>query len=257
MTDSPEPTSHGDRVPGAQEFERDRDSWRQALGADESLRRRAIDLQLAADAHRYTYTWSWLGVPVIRLPDDMCVLQELVWDYRPEVIIETGVARGGSLVLDASLQSLSGLEPRVLGVDVQILEHTRAALDAHPLRAGITLLEADSTSSEVREQSAEFLGSARSALLILDSNHTHDHVLKELQSLAPLLPTGGYVLVADTLIEEFPAGHFAGRPWDVGNNPFTATRAFLRENSDFVQDARWSRRGLLSEFRDGILRRVR
>jgi cephalosporin hydroxylase len=219
---------------------------------------KAIGLQVAADTHRYTYTSSWLGVPVIRLPDDICVLQELVWEYRPEVIVETGVARGGSMVLDASLQTLSGLEPRVLGIDIQILEHTRAALEDHPLSRGITLIEADWTSSDVREQVAQFVGSAQSALLILDSNHTHAHahVLGELQSLAPLLPVGAYVLVADTLIEEFPAGYFADRPWDRGDNPLTATRQFLRGNSDFVEDEQWGRRGLLSEFRDGVLRRA-
>lgn len=257
MTDSPEPASHGDRVPGAAEFEADRASWRRSLGADEALRHAAINLQLAADVHHYTYTWSWLGIPVIRLPDDICVLQELVWNYRPQVIIETGVARGGSMVLDASLQKLCGVEPRVLGVDIQILPHTRDALADHPLREGITLLEADSTTEEVRVSAGEFLGSAERALLILDSNHTHAHVLGELRSLATLIPAGGYVLVADTLIEELPKGYFTDRPWNRGDNPLTALRQFLAENPSFELDDTWSRRGLLSEFRDGIARRTR
>lgn len=257
MNDHPEQSSHGDRIAPAGEFAAQRERWRTELGADDALRRAAIDLQVAADAHHLTYTWSWLGVPVIRLPDDMVVLQELVWDYRPQAIVETGVARGGSVLLSASLQRLAGLEPRVLGIDVQILEHTRAALDCHPHRTGITVLESDSTVEAAREAAATTLEGAERALLILDSNHTHAHVLAELRSLAPLLPVGSYVLVADTLIEEFPAGYFADRPWDRGDNPLTALRAFLEENADFQLDATWSRRGLLSEFRDGIARRTR
>jgi cephalosporin hydroxylase len=145
----------------------------------------------------------------------------------------------------------------VLGIDLQILEHTRAALESHPHRKGITLLESDSTVATARQAAATTLQGAERALLILDSNHTHAHVLAELKSLAPLLPVGSYVLVADTLIEEFPAGYFADRPWDRGDNPLTALRAFLDENTDFRLDETWSRRGLLSEFRDGIARRTR
>ena len=141
--------------------------------------------------------------------------------------IETGVARGGSMLLDASLMRLCGEEPAVLGIDIKIFEHTRAALDGHPAADGVRLLEADSTSPEAGEATADFLSGADRAVLILDSNHTHDHVLSELRLLAPLLPVGSLVLVADTLVEEFPAGYYANRPWDRGNNPATAVRAFL------------------------------
>ena len=256
MAESFEPMSHGDRVPDSGEFEEDRARWQRALAADDELRRAAVDLQVAAEEHRYTYTWSWLGVPIIRLPDDIVVMQELVWDYRPEVIVETGVARGGSVLLSASLQQLTGAPPRVLGIDVQILPHTRTALAGHPQSAGIDLFEADSTSREARTRVVEFVGDAQRAVLVLDSNHTHAHVLGELRLLAPALPVGSFVLVADTLIEEFPRGHFSNRPWDRGDNPLTALREFLMENTDFGVDERWSRRGLLSEFRDGIIRRM-
>lgn len=244
-------------VPGTDEFAQDRRTWRADFGADEALRKRAVELQIAADQHHYTYTWEWLGVPIIRLPDDVCVLQELVWEYRPECIIETGVARGGSLLLNASLQRLTGLEPRVLGIDILILDHTRSALGGHPLAAGIELLEAGSTDDKAVETVRRFLGGAGTALLILDSNHTHDHVLSELRRLGPLLPVGAYVLVADTLIEEFPEGYYEDRPWDRGNNPFTAARQFVAESVDFEFDFDWSRRALVSEFRDGVIRRVR
>lgn len=248
--------SHGDVVQDADSFAGDRAGWRAGLGDDEALRRSAVELQVAADRHHYTYTWEWLGVPVIRVPDDICLLQELFWERRPTAVVETGVARGGSMVLNASLQLLCGITPRVLGIDVAIYPHTRAALDEHPLATGVELLEADSAGPEAREAVRDFLGEAETALLVLDSNHTHDHVLAELRSLAPLLPVGSHVLVADTLIEEFPPGHFEDRPWDRGDNPLTALRAFLEEDDRFEPDPAWGRRALLSEFRDGVLRRT-
>jgi cephalosporin hydroxylase len=226
------------------------------MAADRLLRSQALDLQVAAEEHHYTYSWEWLGIPIIRLPDDIVVLQELIWQYRPERIIETGVARGGSVVLDASLMRLCGEDPAVLGIDISIFAHTHEAIDGHPMANGITLFEADSTSREAVEEVRSFLGEADRAMLVLDSNHTHDHVLAELRLLAPLLPVTSMVLVADTLVEELPPGFYSNRPWDRGNNPATAARAFLTENADFELDTDWSRRALLTEFRDGILRRI-
>jgi cephalosporin hydroxylase len=243
-------------VPDADRFAAERQGWRDAAARDEGLRAAAVDLQRRAEEHRYTYTWEWLGVPVIRLPEDVMVLQELFWDYRPQRVVETGVARGGSMLLDASLMRLCGLPPAVLGIDIAIFPHTRAALDGHPAAEGVQLLEDDSTSASAQQAAHAFLDGAERAVLVLDSNHTHDHVLAELRSLAPLLPVGGRVLVADTLIEEFPAGHFADRPWDRGDNPLTALRAFVADDPRFVVDAQWSRRALVTEFRDGVLRRV-
>ena len=255
-TTAPTPSSHGDHVPGADEFATTRQGWRDSLAADTELRARAVGVQVAAERHSYTYTWEWAGVPIIRLPDDMVVLQEIFWAYRPQRVVETGVARGGSLLLDASLMTLCGETPAVLGIDHKIYGHARNALAAHPLARGVELFEDDSTSEATGVASRAFLGDAERAVLILDSNHTHDHVLAELRLLAPLLPVGSLVLVADTLIEEFPPGHFRGRPWDIGNNPKTAVDAFLAERSDFVHADEWGRRALSSEFRDGILRRI-
>ena len=258
MTDSSgeQQLSHDTVVPAADEFAEARAGWRGSLGQDDVLRQRAIDLQEAADAHHYTYTWEWLGVPIIRLPDDVMVLQELFWSYRPQRVVETGVARGGSMLLDTSLMRLCGETPSVLGIDIKIFQHTHDALAAHPLSEGVELLESDSTVAEAGDRTRAFLGDAERAVLILDSNHTHDHVLAELRLLAPLLPVGGLVLVADTLVEEFPAGFYPDRPWDKGNNPLTAVRAFLAENADFALSD-WSRRALVTEFRDGIIQRVR
>lgn len=248
--------SHDDRVPETSEFASLRSEWRGALGRDQSLRQQAVDLQQRADDHHYTYTWEWLGVPIIRLPDDIVLLQEMFWAYRPQRVVETGVARGGSMLLDASLMKMCGNQPAVLGVDIKIFPHTRDALGGHPAAEGITLLEADSTSETARKAAEMFLENSDRALLVLDSNHTHEHVLRELRLLAPLLPVGGFVLVADTLIEEFPQAYYGNRPWDRGNNPATALQEFLAERSDFVLDESWSRRALVTEFRDGIIRKT-
>ena len=249
-------TLHEEPVPDADHFRSERADWRASLGADDTLRQQGIDLQLAADDHHYTYSWEWLGVPIIRLPDDIVVLQELIWAYRPQRIVETGVARGGSMLLDSSLMTLSGIEPAVLGIDISIFAHTHEALAEHPMSRGVTLLETSSVSDEAVSAARDFLGNAERALLVLDSNHTHEHVLAELRVLAPLLPVGSFILVADTIVEELPQGHYVNRPWDRGNSPLTAANQFLGENPGFVRDTEWSRRALLTEFRDGILRRT-
>ncbi|MEO5852621.1 MAG: CmcI family methyltransferase [Nocardioides sp.] len=256
MTEDNERSSHGDYVPDGDEFAAQRETWRESLADDAGLRGQAVDLQVAAERHHYTYHWEWAGVPVIRIPDDVMVLQELFWSYRPQRVVETGVARGGSMLLNASLMQMCGDEPAVLGIDHKLYPHATSAVQEHPLGVGVELLEADSTSSIAVDAARAFLGDAERAVLVLDSNHTHDHVLAELRALAPLLPSGGMVLVADTLVEEFPEGHFEGRPWDRGDNPMTAVRAFVAEQDEFVAAPEWGRRALVTEFRDGILRRV-
>lgn len=250
------PTSHGSPVPGADAFAAERDGWRRELASDEGIRAEAVALQVSAERHRYTYQREWAGVPIIRLPDDIVVFQELVWEYKPQRIIETGIARGGSLLLDAAMQRMASLEPSVLGIDIAIFPHTHELMDGHALAAGVQMLESGSADETAVSAVREFLGDAERALLVLDSDHTHDHVLAELRALAPLLPVGSYVLVADTVVEEFPGGHYQNRSWDRGNNPLTAARAFLAERDDFVLDEDWSRRALVTEFRDGILVRT-
>lgn len=254
--DSEHRTKHDEPVPDESDFSAQRATWREGMGADRTLRSQAVELQVNAEGHHYTYQWEWAGIPVIRVPDDIVLLQELVWSYRPTAIVETGVARGGSMVLNASLQQMAGLEPHVLGIDISIFPHTRRALEGHPLATGVDLLEADSTSEESESRSREFIAGHERCLLVLDSNHTHDHVLAELRLLAPLLPADSFVLVADTLIEEFPADFYGNRPWGRGDNPLTAVTAFLNENSAFTPAPEWGRRALLSEFRDGIIRRT-
>lgn len=249
---------YGSRIPNEYEFAQERSQHRRSLALDEELRKTALRLQAQAETHAYGYQREWCGVPVIRLPDDMAVLHELIWHLRPQWIIETGVARGGGLVMSASFMSMAQVEPRVLGIDIQILAHARTAIENCPFASGISLWEGDSASVEARKAVQQFLEPYLDApgLLILDSNHTHDHVLAELSSLGTTLPGGSFILVADTLIAEFPGDHYPDRPWGEGNNPLSAVEAFLKQNSAFRVSPEWARRALVTEFRDGILEKM-
>jgi cephalosporin hydroxylase len=246
---------HGSPIPDDSQFRLEREANRNSQALDTGLRQAAVDLQLRADRHGYTYSFEWCGVPVIRLPDDIIVFQEMIWEERPSFVIETGVARGGGLVLSASLMEMAGLSPRVLGIDIQILPHARLAIEASRFSPAIELVEADSVGPDavMAVQRLIEAAGATSGLMILDSNHTHEHVLAELRALAGLLPVGSLIVVADTLVEEMPEGTYPGRPWDKGNNPMTAVSQFLEETQDFQRSLDWGRRGLLTENRDGVL----
>ena len=246
--------SYNHVIPDADRFSKDRNLWREKMAKDSELRKSAIDLIVASNKYSYGYQWEWCGVPIIRHPDDIVLQQEIVWHLRPKCIIETGVARGGSLTLSASLLEISGLESKVLGLDIQILRHTLDSLKNWLDSGKIQLFEGDSTSIEAVKLVRNFLEDISSpVLLVLDSNHSHEHVLSELQALTPLLPWGSIVIVADTIIEEMPENSFPDRPWSVSNNPYTAVQEFLQTNSDFELDNRWSRRSLMGECRDGII----
>jgi cephalosporin hydroxylase len=249
--------SYDQSVPGASEFQSAREKWRTELGVNEVLRSHAIELVVESNKHNYGYQWEWCGVPIIRHPDDIVLQQEIMWNLKPVRVIETGVARGGSLVLSASLMSMIGIPPRVLGLDIQILPHAHSSLKPWTEERSIELFEGDSTSEDAIRCVKNFLNNvSQPCLLILDSNHSHEHVFRELNSLAPLLPNGSIVIVADTIIEEMPEDYYPNRPWNKGNNPYSAAQQFLKQNGNFEMDLRWSRRSLLGECRDGILIRI-
>jgi cephalosporin hydroxylase len=180
-----------------------------------------------------------------------------MWNLKPKHVIETGVARGGSLALSASLMEMVGNQSKVLGLDIQIFPHATEALKSWIDRGEVQLVESDSTSLFAINAVKEFLGNTREpVLLVLYSNHSHKHVLGELQALALMLPIGSVVIVADTIVEEMPKDYYQDRPWGPGNNPLTAVKEFLDLNLDFQIDQRWSRRSLIGECRDGILIRI-
>jgi cephalosporin hydroxylase len=213
---------------------------------------------LHADKYKYTYNYSWMGRPIIKYPSDIVATQQIVWDVKPDLIIETGIAHGGSLILSASLLELIGGPGRVLGIDIDIREHNRKEIEAHPMMKRIDMIEGSSVADDVMARVRAAAAKAKCVMVFLDSLHTHDHVLKELELYAPLVSVGSYLVLPDTFIEYFPKGYYAhNRPWDVGNNPMTALRAFLEKNKDFEIDRELCDKLMITEAFDGYLRRVR
>lgn len=190
----------------------------------------------AASRERYVYGFSWMGRPIVQLPQDIVALQELHAKVRPDLVIETGVAHGGSLLLHASMQRLWGTAPRVLGIDIEIRDENRAAIEAHPMSRGVELLESSSTATAAIQRAQALAERAERVMVILDSNHSHEHVAAELDAYADLVSPASYCVVFDTAIEDLPAGFFQNRPWDKGSNPRTAVDAFLRERPEFRND---------------------
>lgn len=220
----------------------------------------------------YTYNFSWLGTPIVQLPQDIVAMQELIWQVKPDLIIETGIAHGGSLVMSASMLALLDhcdalangqlLDParpkrRVLGLDIDIRAHNRAAIEAHPMASRIDMIQGSSISTSVIAAVRERAKGIKSVLVCLDSDHTHDHVLAELNAYAPLVTPGSYCVVFDTLIEDRLAGSFPGRAWDKGNNPKTAVWEYLKTHPEFEIDKDIPTKLLITVAPDGYLKRVR
>lgn len=214
---------------------------------------------------KYSYGFDWLDRPIIQYPQDIVAFQEIVSSVKPDLIIETGIAHGGSLVLSASLLCLldvmEGLDPRqsnrrVLGIDIDIRPHNRQAIDDHPLRFKMDLIEGSSIGSQVIDQVRSYASSFDRVLLSLDSNHTHEHVLAELNAYADLVSVGSYCIVFDTVVEDLPAGSFPDRPWDVGNNPKTAVHHWLKDHPEFQVDKNIENKLLITVAPDGFLLKI-
>lgn len=225
------------------------------LAADQDLHALSRVWVREITPHKYAYNFSWMGRPIIQFPQDMLAMQEIIWTVRPDLVIEAGVAHGGSIIYYASLLELLG-HGEVLGIDVDIRAHNRQAIEAHPMSHRIRLLEGSSTAEEtisaVRAQAH-----GKRVLVVLDSNHTHDHVLAELRAYAPLVCEDGYCVVMDTIVEHMPPAFFPDRPWGPGNSPGSAVRAFLEETNEFVVDDRMDAKLLISVAPSGYLRRRR
>ncbi|WP_082975155.1 cephalosporin hydroxylase family protein [Mycobacterium sp. 1245805.9] len=219
---------------------------------------------------RYPYNFEWMSRPIIQYPQDMVAMQELIWRVRPDLIIETGIAHGGSLIFGASMLALldmadaieSGvtLDPatsgrKVLGIDIDIREHNRAAIEAHPMASRIQMIQGSSIASDVVARVREIAAGYRRVLVCLDSNHTHAHVLAELEAYAPLTSVGSSCVVFDTIIEDLPADMFPDRPWAPGDNPKTAVHEFLKTHPEFEIDKSIQRKLLITVAPDGYLTR--
>jgi len=224
-------------------------------GRNEDLRSKSAEWLVAADAAKYEYNFSWMGRPVIQFPQDLLALQELIWRTRPELIIETGVAHGGCTVFYASMLQLLGGDRRVVGIDIDLRAHNRAVLESHPMFHLITLLEGSSTDARIVSQVRALAEGRPNVLVCLDSNHTHQHVLSELELYSPLVRAGGYVVVFDTSIEQLaPPGGYSHRPWGRGNSPRSAVDEFLRRNDRFVVDESLENKLLVTSAPGGFLR---
>jgi cephalosporin hydroxylase len=226
-------------------------------------------LDASVDA-KYSYNFTWLGRPIIQYPQDVVATQEIIWRCRPDLIIETGVAHGGSLIFSASMLALLDLcdalehgttfDPRagrrrVVGIDVDIRAHNRARIEGHPLAGRIDLIEGSSVAPDVVAAVAALARQAGRVLVCLDSDHTHDHVLSELEAYAPLVTPGSYCIVFDTFIEDRPAGSYPDRSWDKGRNPKTAVREYLARHPEFTIDRSVDDKLLISVAPEGFLLR--
>jgi cephalosporin hydroxylase len=236
-----------------------------AQGVDASITKPAEQFFARSHQLNYSYNFSWLSRPIIQYPQDIVAFQEVVSQVKPDLIVETGIAHGGSLVLSASilclLDVMDGLDPRqslrkVVGVDIDIRPHNRKALDEHPLRFKMELIEGSSIAPEIIQQVRRHADGVDRVLVSLDSNHTHEHVLAELNAYADLVSLGSYCIVFDTVVEDLPAGSFPDRPWDVGNNPKTAVHEWLRSHPEFEIDKDIDNKLLISVAPDGYLKKV-
>ena len=222
--------------------------------------------------HKWAYNFCWLGRPAIQFPNDAWALQELIWDVKPDLIIETGVAHGGSLILSASMLALldmceaieSGvmLDPmeskrKVLGLDIDIRQHNREAIEEHPMSSRIHMIQGSSIALEIIERVKAVAKNYQRVMVCLDSNHTHDHVLAELQAYAPLTSVGSYCVVMDTLIEDMPKDMFPDRPWGPGDNPKTAVWEYLKTHPEFEIDKKIQHKLLITVAPDGYLKRLK
>ena len=225
------------------------------LHANQALKDDAAAFMRRSIDAKYSYNFSWMGRPIIQYPQDMVAMQEILWRVQPDLIIETGIAHGGSLVFYASICELIG-RGEVLGIDIDIRAHNRAAIESHPMARRIRMIEGSSTDPDVVARVAAQAAGKR-VLVVLDSNHTHAHVLAELQAYAPLVSVDSYCVVFDTVVEDLPPGLYPDRPWDVGDNPKTAVKAYLATNADFTLDEDVEAKTLITVAPGGYLRRIR
>lgn len=226
-------------------------------GSNKKLVSAAKEFNIESNKAQYSYNFSWMGRPIIQYPQDMIAMQELIWQIQPDLIIETGIAHGGSLIYYASILELIG-HGEVLGIDIDIRAHNRTEIEMHPMFKRITMIEGSSISPETIEKVVEFAKDRKKILVSLDSNHTHEHVMDELRIYSSFVSEGSYIVVFDTIVEDLPEGYFSQkRPWGVGNNPKTAVHEFLENNNNFIIDHSIDNKLLISVAPGGYLKRIK
>ena len=242
-----------------------------AMGEDESLAVNTCKWFNSANLNKYSYHFESLGRPIIQYPQDMVAMMELIWQIKPDLIIETGIAHGGSLIMNASMLALldmcdaieagTSIDPsvskrKVLGIDIDIREYNRSAIESHPMSSRIQMIQGSSTDKDIIEKVYEISEQYKTIMVSLDSNHTHEHVLAELDAYAPLTSLHSYCIVFDTIIEDMPDDMFPDRPWGQGDNPKTAVWEYLKTHPEFEIDKSIQHKLLITVAPDGYLKKV-
>jgi cephalosporin hydroxylase len=239
------------------QFEKERMENIAKLGQNPDLRELSTRWIAAVSSNKYSYNFNWLGRPIIQFPQDIIAMQEIIWAVKPDLIVETGIARGGSLIFYASLLELIGGNGQAIGIDIDIRKPNRVEIEEHPMSKRIRMIEGSSTSETVANQVYALARGKRRVLVALDSAHTHEHVLKELYLYSGLVTKGSYLVVFDTIVEDMPDNSFPDRPWGKGNNPKTAVREFLKSNDRFVVDKEIENKLLITVAPDGYLKCIK
>lgn len=240
-----------------QEFIQERIERIEKNGENKALQEAARTFNTESNRAQYSYNFSWMGRPIIQYPQDMIAMQEIIWEVKPDLIIETGIAHGGSLIYYASLLELIG-NGEVLGIDIDIRKHNRVEIEKHPMIKRIKMIEGSAISEDTLEQVKQYAKGKQKVIVCLDSNHTHEHVLQELKMYSPFVNKGSYIIVFDTIVENLPEGYFSQkRPWGIGNNPKTGVDEFLKNNNNFIIDESIDKKLMISVAPRGYLKRIK
>lgn len=252
-------------------FAKERADRLSEFGADKAFKQQALDWVASSMNRKYIYNFDWLGRPIIQYPEDIVSVQDLIWTTRPDVVVETGIAHGGSVILSASMlamldycdavESGSILDPskpkrKVIGIDIDIRPHNRDLIEKHPMANRLVMIEGSSVAKETVAQVQKHVDGAKSVLVFLDSMHTHDHVLAELEAYAPMVTKGSYCVVFDTIVEDLPKGYFVDRPWNPGNSPKSALLQYLKAHPEFEIDAAMHNKLMITAVPHGHLKRI-
>lgn len=227
------------------------------MGKDTGLKTMSQKWFEASSRHKYSYHFKWLGRPIIQFPQDIIAMQEIIWQVKPQLIIETGIAHGGSLIFYASMLELIGNDGMVLGIDIDIRAHNRAEIEKHSMFKRIKMVEGSSIEKDIASQVYEFAKGKSPVLVVLDSMHTYAHVLEELKTYSPLVTKDSYLVVFDTVVEDMPESFFQDRPWGKGDNPKTAVWEFLKTNERFKVDEEIENKLLITVAPGGYLKCVK
>jgi len=229
-----------------------------ALGKAVELKKLGLNFLVESAKKKYSYNFSWMGRPIIAYPQDMIAMQEIIWEVQPDLIIETGIAHGGSIIYYASLMELIGKDGLVVGIDIDIRKHNRKLIEEHPMFKRIKMIEGSSICQDTINQISNIVLSKKRVMVCLDSNHAHEHVLEELKLYTPFVSAGSYCVVFDTIIEDMPADFDWGtRPWGKGNNPKTAVWEFLKNHNEFVVDKNVEDKLMITVAPDGFLKKIK